>query len=192
MDQNKIDTLLAGTDTIVFDIERQYTIGDIPGVLGSVVSVDFDAVGVDYLQALKDVFDCASFKHEENAIVFKVDYDIPTKSFDLTNSYVRDQKDTSSPGSAVAAGKVLIAVFQTPGFEGPVLTSIELPFDTAISAPDEAKLLAVGIELTPFGKGDQFSIDVQKVPFKVSFYQPDTALENYIIDFPLTNQLIEI
>lgn len=192
MDQDKIDTLLAGPDTIVIDIERQYPLGDIPGVIGSVVSIDFPTGTTDYLASLKNVIDIAGFKHEENAIVWNVVYNISTKEFDLTSSYVRTQKDTSTAATAITTGQLLKAVFQTPGFDGPVKTVIDLPFGQSISAPDAAAMLAVGLELDLSVTGDLFSIKTQSVPFKVSFMQPDAVTENYVIDFPLNNQLIEI
>lgn len=192
LDQDKIDLLLSGTNTIVLDIERQYSIADLPQRLSAIVVSDFSTGTIDYLQSLKNVLDVATMKHEENALIFKINYNSGIKEFDLTNSYVRDSKDTSIIGSPIVTGQLLKAVFSTPGFDGPVLTTIDLPFGDVISSSDKLKLLAIGIELDLGVTGDLFSIKTQSVPFKVSFYQPDSSVENYVIDFPLTNQLIEI
>lgn len=192
LDQDKIDLLLSGTDTITLDIERQYDIYDVPQYLGSVISTDFTTSGIDYLQGLKDVLDVATYKHEDSVVVWKVKYDESAKEFDLTDSFVRDQVDTSGSKTAVTYGQLLKAVFQTPGFDGPVQTIIDLPYGDAISSGDKAALLDVGIELDLTVTGDLFSVKTQSVPYKVAFYRPDTAAEKYVIDFSLTNQIIEI
>lgn len=192
MNQDKIDQWLLGSDLIVFEIQRQYKLGEVPQLLTAVLPSEFTDVTVNYVQALKDVVDISTWKHEENSIFFKINYDSGLKEFDLSESYVRLKKQTVAPFTEPTTGQELKAVFITPGLDGPVSTSIDVNYNELISAGDSSALLAVGIELNLGSTGKLFSIKTQSVPFRVSFIQPAASLENYVIDFELQNKTIEI
>ena len=72
--QNKIDALLAGSDIIIFEIERRYVLGDVPELLSAVLPTQFEDVSVDYIEALKNTIDAATFSHEEKAMMWIVNY----------------------------------------------------------------------------------------------------------------------
>lgn len=191
--QAEIDSLLAGDDTIVFEIEKTYLIGDKPNQSGAVVNVDFAGSSPNYIEALKQIIDASSFLFEENVFVYKVKYNADDKEFDLEDSYIRTDKDTSAVQGTIEDGQLINAVFATPGIDGLVFTTIELPYNEAISAPDKAALLAVGIEINLSVTGSLFSVKTQSVPYKVSFFKPDSVTDaDYIIDFELQNKTIEI
>ena len=192
LDQDKIDTILTDFDVVIFEVQRQYLLGDKPQDLGVVLPAEFVDVTVDYMQAFKDIIDISSFKHEEGAVYYKIKYDVLLKDFDLTTSYIRDKKQTIAPFTALTTGQLLKAVFITPGIEAPIKTVIDLSYGEAVSEVDIAALLVVGLELKLGATGSLFGIKTQKVPFKVSFMQPAVALENYVIDFELQNKIIEI
>lgn len=193
LDQDKITDLLAGSDTIVFEVQRQYQLGDVPELLGAILPTQFDDVTIDYIESLKNIIDISTWQHQEDAIMYKCNYDSGTKTFDFSGSYVRDSKDTSGTLTAISTGQILNAVFTTPGLEGSIKTTIELPYGQAISASDSLLLRAVGIFIDDFtSTGDNLVIDVQNVPYKVQFIQPEkVSTVNYVIDFSLTNITIE-
>jgi hypothetical protein len=134
LDQDKITDLLAGSDTIVFEVQRQYQLGDVPELLGAILPTQFDT------NVLKNMIDNATWLHQEDAIMYKCNYDAATKTFDFSDSYVRDLKDTSGVLTTVTTGQVLNAVFTTPGLEGSIKTIIALPYGQAISSGDSSLL----------------------------------------------------
>lgn len=191
--QDKIDALLAGSDTIIFEIERRYVLADVPDLLSAVLPTQFDDVSIDYIEALKNLVDVSTFIHEENAMMWVVNYNSDDKEFDLTASYIRDEKNTTATMSVIPTDQLLQAVFMTPGLNGPVYTTVDLPYDGTISTTDRDALLAVGLELNLAVTGSLFSIKTQLVPYKVSFYQPASVVtEKYSIEFNYQNQTIEI
>jgi hypothetical protein len=193
LNKDKIDALLAGSDTILLEIERKYNLSDVPELLSAVLPTQFVDASVNYILAFKNLVDAATFIHEENAMIWVVNYDSVNKEFDLSASYVRDQKDTSAAQSDIPTKQLLQAIFMTPGLDGPVYTSIELSYGQNISSTDKAALLAVGIELNASASGDLFTIIKQSVPYKVSFYQPASVVtEKYNIQFNYQNLTIEI
>lgn len=190
--QDEIDALLAGSDIIVFEIEKTFLIGQEPTLYGAIINTDFEGSSPNYITALKQIIDVSSFMYEENVFNYKVKYDVGTKEFDLEDSFIRTNKDTTAAQGSIVDGQLINAVFSTPGIDGLVYTTIELPYNEPISAPDKAALLAVGIELNFTVTGSLFSIKTQSVPFKVSFLKPDAVTDKYIIDFDLQNKTIEI
>lgn len=193
MDQVKITDLLASSDVIVFEVQRQYRLGEVPEMLGAVLPVQFDDLAIDYIEALRNVIDIATWQHQQDTIVYKCVYEAATKTFDFSASYVRDSKDTAGTLTPLVTGQLLNAVFTTPGLEGVVQTIIELPYGQAISAGDSLLLANVGIVLNISATGDSLILDKYSVPFKVQFLQPDTVTGvNYVIDFDLTNRAIEL
>jgi hypothetical protein len=193
LDQDKITALLAGTDTIAFEIERRYILGEMPQVLTAILPDQFDDVSIDYIQALKDVVDASTWVHEQDAMMWVINYNSDDKEFDLTSSYIRDEKDTTVVMSGIPTDQLLQAVFMTPGLNGPVYTTVDLPYNGTISTTDRDALLAVGLELNLSITGSLFSVKTQLVPYKVSFIQPSSVLtEKYSIKFNYENQIIEI
>ncbi len=193
LNQDKIDELLASSDTIIFEIERRYVLGNVPDLLGAVLPTQFDDLSIDYIEALKNTIDISTFIHEENAIMFNVKYNPGTKTFDLTESYVRTEKDTTATMGTVTTGQLLDAVFITPGLNGSIKTKISLPFGQAISDPDVDILTDLGLVLDTGHTGSLFTFSEQKVPYMVFFSQPSSVLtEKYSIEFNYQNQTIEI
>lgn len=192
MNQDKIDAMLFSSDTIVFEIERRYALGEVPELLGAVLPVQFDDVSINYIEALKNVIDASSYIHEENAIVFDVQYTELTKTFDLTSSYVRDVRDTSGALTPVTVGQILLAVFITPGLSKPARTMIELPYGQAVSVGDELLLRQAGIALAASSTGSSLVVDSSSVPYQVEFIRPELSLENYVIQFNYKNKTIEL
>lgn len=192
LDQDKIDELLASSDTIIFEIERGFDLGEIPSIVSAILPTQFDDVSIDYIDSLKELVDISLWQHMEDVLVFKINYDAVTKAFDLTNSYVRDSKATSGSLTAITTGQVLKARFTTPGLDAPVYTVIDLPYGQSISSGDTAALLAVGLDLETVVTGDSFSFKDQTVPYRVEFYKPEAELLNYVIDFNYKNKTIEV
>lgn len=191
--QDKIDALLAGSDTVIFEIERRYVLADVPDLLSAVLPTQFDGFAIDYVDSLKNVIDISSFIHEENAVVFVVKYNSITKEFDLTSSYVRNSADTSAVMGTIVTGQLLQAVFETPGLESSIRTVIDLPFGNTLDITQLNILKDLGVIIDPASTGDFFTISSQSVPYKVSFYQPSSIVtEKYCIEFDLQNKTIEL
>lgn len=191
LDQDKLTEILAGTDTVYFQIEQSYLDASNPEMLGVVLPTQFNDVTVDYVDAFKKVVDISTWQMQENAIIWKINFD-GVDEFDLTSSYVRDSKDTLGVLTGITIGTELTAVFYTPSFTGKVRTEITLPYGQAISTTDYEKLLAVGIELNLGYTGSLFSIKTSVNPIQVDFYKPASVLDNYVIDFNYKNKTIEI
>jgi hypothetical protein len=190
--QAELTAMLSGTDIIVFEIEKAYELGTTPNYYGAVINSDFAGATPNYIQSLKNIIDASSFLPEQNASIYKINYNSTTKVFDLQGSYVRSNKDTSSSQGIIPVGQILDATFYTPGINGLVATTISLPFGSAISIKDKSSLESVGIELDLSVTGSLFSIKTQKNPFKVVFSKPNAVVGNYLIDFDLQNIIIEI
>lgn len=190
--QDLIDDYVVGSDTVVLQLEQNFSNGLISNVDSLVIDSDLTGFTVDYFQALKDVIDRSVFKFFENSIVFNVVFDNALKSFDLTNSFVRTDVDSTATQGTVTTGQLLKALFVTPGLESPVYTEIDLPYGQAISAGDNTKMTNIGLELNLGGTGDEFSIKIQSVPFKVMFLKPDAVTDNYVVQFDKQNIIIEI
>lgn len=190
--QAEITAMLASTDIIVFEVEKAYELDGVPAYYGAVINSDFSGTNPNYIQGLKNIIDASSFLAEQNASIYKINYNTTTKVFDLQNSYVRNNKDTSVAQGAIPVGQEIIATFYTPGISGLVSTEIVLPFGQSISVKDKTNLENVGIELNLSVTGSLFSIKIQKVPFKVVFSKPNAVVDNYLIDFELQNKTIEI
>lgn len=191
MDKAKLAQLVADEVPLQLEVERRYALGDMPDSLVASLPAEWDGGAIDYMDALGLVVDAAGYIHEQGGAVMVAHYDIDTKVFDLSDSYLRTDID-SAEGDPITAGTKLYAQFTTPGLDTPVNTIVTLLYGTAISAPDLDALTAVGIELNLGATGTLFSIKTQRVPFKVQFYQPADAAINYAIDFNMNNQTIEI
>lgn len=193
LSQAEIDAAIAGPDVVLFEIERRFQLTNIPQNLAAVLPVSFDDPIIDYIDALKNLYDAASFVHLQNAVVWKIKYDAVTKEFDLEDSYKRTAIDTTAAQTSLPNGQLLKAIFVTPGLDGAVQTIIDLPYNQVISNPHRESLLAVGIDLNLAVTGSLFSVKTQTVPYKVIFFQPDTVTtENYVIDFELQNKTIDV
>ncbi len=192
LDGSKIDDFLSSADTIVFEVERAYNLGQVPPVLSAVLPTQFDDVSIDYIDALKKVIDICSWQHIQDGLFFKINYNNTTKQFDLTNSYVRDSKDTSGSLTAITTGQILMARFSTPGLDETILTDIELPYNQAISNTYKDAIKELGVELNATATGDLFQVVDQKVPYKIEFYKPVAETLNYVVDFNYKNIKIEV
>jgi hypothetical protein len=194
LSQDEIDAAIAGPDVVVFEIERRFQLTNIPQNLAAIIPTSFDTSVIDYVQAMKDFLDAASFVHLENAVIWKIKYDTASKEFNLKDSYIRtDVFSGKIAQTVISDGQLLNALFLTPGLEGIVETVVQLPFNEAISSGDKLLLENLGIELNTSAMGDLFTIVNQKVPYKVIFFQPDTVTtEKYVIDFELQNKTINV
>lgn len=193
LNQSKIDALLAGSDVIVFEVDRRYLLADKPNVLSAILPTQFEDVSIDYIEALKLVVDASTWIHEENVVMYKINYESSTKDFDLSESYIRDDRDTTVALTSLPNGQHLKATFVTPGLEESVITTIDLLYATAISTLDEEALANVGLILKAGSKGDAFGFSSQATAYKVIFSQPDTVItEKYSIEFDLQNKPIEV
>lgn len=192
VDQAKIDDLIAGTDTLIFEVERNFEFQGFPNVLSIVLPNQFDDVTIDYIDALKKVIDISLWQHIQNSLIFKIYYDSSTKEFNLMNSYVRDSKDTSGTLTAITTGQVLKARFSTPGLDETIYTDIDLPYNQSISTVDSDALKLIGITLNTGATGSLFTVINQKVPYKIEFYKPIAESLFYTIDFNYKNKKIDI
>ena len=154
--------------------------------------MQFTDASIDYITALKNVFDASSFVHEENALVFNVQYNAVIKEFDLTSSYVRTLRDTSLPGAAIPTGQILLAVFTTPGLDAPIKTVIELPYNQTIDLASISIIKDLGISLDKLSTGSNLIVTSHLVPYRVDFIQTESRIETYIIDFNYKNKTIEL
>lgn len=191
LSQSQINDLINSDDTIVFQLEQTCS-NDVRTYDSLILDADLTGFSTDYLQAIKDLNDRISFKFFENACCYNIDYNEISKVFDLRQSFVKTDIDTSASQGSIVTGQMLEAYFITPGIDSNVFTKIDLPYGNSISTADEAKMLNIGLELNLGGTGSLFSIKTQKVPFKVMFVKPDVVPEKYIIKFNKENQLIEI
>lgn len=190
LDRATLEAMIAAGDDIILDVERRYMINNLPDSLAVTLPAAWPATGgVDFIASLVNVAEAAGWSHEQDCIVWKVAFDAGTKAFDLSGSYVRDSID-SADGSPVPDNTVLLARFNTPGFPA-VNTVLSLPFNEPLDSGEVAALNAVGIELELGPTGTLFSIKTQKVPFTLRFYRPEFATKNYVMDFPLTDQIIQ-
>lgn len=190
--QDLLDSYVAGSDTVVLQLEQNFTNGPVLDTNSLVIDSELTGFATDYFQALKDILDRSVFKFFENSVFFNVIFDVGTKAFDLSGSFVRVDVDSTVSQGSVITGQLLKAMFITPGLEGPVYTEIDLPFNDVISVGDYTKMTNIGLDLNLGGTGDVFSIKTQLVPFKVIFFKPDVVLENYVINFNKNNETIEI
>lgn len=190
--KDELTTLLSGTDIIVFEIEKAYELGEKPNRYGAVINTDFAGSNTNYIESLKNIIDVSSFIIEQNVLIYKINFNANTKEFSLLNSFVRTEKDTNETQGTIPQGQILNATFYTPGINGLVATTIELPFGEEISSTHKDNLIFVGLELNLNVTGSLFSIKTQSVPFKVVFSKPSAETTDYLIDFELQNIIIEI
>jgi hypothetical protein len=187
-DAAKLAALIAAEETLYLEVERRYTLGELPETLTAVLPAQFGTTYMDYL--IKTI-DAATFVHEENCIVWVIKTAATGgMAFDLTGSYKRTGIDSVTGTEAVEDGVELLAIFTTAGLRGDARTAVVLPYGEAISGGDITALDDVGIELAASPEGSAFTV-TSKTPFTVQFFQPSAAVENYVIDFDKNNQIIE-
>ena len=192
LDRAALDAMLTAGDDIVLDIERRYVINDLPDAIAVTLPEAWPATGgFDFVESLVNVIEAAAWSHEQDCLVWNVAYDADGKAFDLSGSYVRTSID-SADGAAIDDGSVLLARFTTPALPAAVNTVLTLPYGEALDSAELAALEVVGIEIELGATGTAFAIKTQKVPFQVQFYRPADALKNYVMNFPLAGQIIEI
>lgn len=193
LNQDKIDAVLAGDDTVILEIERRYKIADKPEILSAVLPTQFEGISVDYIEALKLVFDASTWIHEENVVMYKILYNETTKVFDLTNSYIRNDRDTTSAMGSVASGQLLQAVFTTQDISGVSRTVIDLPYGEVLDIDQLNILKDKGIVINTSSTGDLITVSNQSIPYKVEYVQPSSVVGvAYNIEFELQNKIIEI
>jgi hypothetical protein len=181
VDRSAIEAAIATDGHYYVDVVNNYHYTD--AGLGSQLDLaDFDATN---LEAFLKTVDNATFLIEQDAFVFRIDINTPGE-FDLGNSYVRSGLDSSS-GSVMPDEQPLKVRFEIPGFATNNFREIDLFFNAPFNPADVALLLEIGIVLT--GEGDVFEITNQ-TDCKVSFSKPSIITDNYVIDFPLANEII--
>lgn len=174
--QGKIDELIATDGVVGIQVERNYAAGDVPGVIALVVP---SGVEGGFLDAFKEVVDESSWLHEESSFVFTPKWKTPENIIDLTDSYVRDQKDTSSVGPM--EGKAYTLTFSVPGFGGLNSVSCDMVWGISIAPGEIAKAKTLGLDISGTGA----SIHLNAVPssgFMVAFEKAAGETGTYIFD----------
>lgn len=174
--QSKIDDLIASEGVVAIQVERNYSIDEIPGVISLIVP---SGVGVGFLDAFKEVTDEASWLHEENAYVFVAIWKESNKVIDLSASYVRSQKDTSVV--APMEGKGYNLVLSVPGFDGNKTAVCELVWGLPIAPGEIAKAKLIGIDIAGSGASIEF-LNLPCNGFRATFSKASGEVGNYVFD----------
>jgi hypothetical protein len=181
VDQLSISNDLAIDGSFPIDINNNYAL-DLPTqVVLNVLPTDSVLI-----EALLKVLDAASFQYMSTSIFYIIIQN--TKSFDFSQSYVRDIVSTGRPLTALADGQEIIARFQIASFSGTQFREIVLYYNDALNPLELEALEEIGIVLT--GNGSSFSI-TNTFETKVSFSKPVGVLETYAIDFNNADQIMQ-
>lgn len=183
----KIDDLIASEEVVAVQVERNYTAGDVPGEIALIIPT---GVGAGFLDAFKEVNDEASWMHEEDSFVFVVKWKTPENVIDLSESYVRSQKDTSYVGEMGA--KMFAVVFSVPSFNGVKSVRCNMTWGVAIAPSEIAKAKTLGIDIS--GTGASISLGtIPSVGISVAFEKAVGEVGTYIFDdFDFKNKIIGI
>lgn len=181
VDQLSISHDLAIDGSFPIEINNNYAL-DLPTQVVLTV-LPTDSV---LIEALLKVLDAASFQYMSTSISYIIIQN--TKSFDFSQSYVRDIVSTGRPLTALADGQEIIARFEIASFSGTQFREIVLYYNDALNPLELEALEEIGIVLT--GNGSSFSI-TNTFETKVSFSKPIGVLETYAIDFNNADQIMQ-
>jgi len=181
VDQLSISHDLAIDGSFPIEINNNYAL-DLPTQVVLTV-LPTDSV---LIEALLKVLDAASFQFMSTSMFYIIIQN--TKSFDFSQSYVRDIVSTGRPLTALADGQEIIARFEIASFSGTQFREIVLYYNNALNPLELESLEEIGIVLT--GNGSSFSI-TNTFETKVSFSKPFGVLETYAIDFNNADQIMQ-
>jgi len=136
---------------------------------------------------LAGLLDFYTWQIEENALVWDISRD--GKTFRLTDSYVRDEEDTTAPRTALTAGDVILARFEVPGFTAGEFREVNVFYDQAFNPAELTALEEIGIEIS--GNGKVFTI-TNIIECKVTFSKPIAVTDFYIINDVGANDVIAV
>jgi hypothetical protein len=139
--------------------------------------VVFEDLSSNEQEGLLRVLDFQTFAAEENAIIWEIEQ--VGKVFDLTSSFVRDNKDTDTR-TAITTGQSLIATFEIPGFDVNPSREVVLFYNDDFNPSDLDDLAELGITLT--GNGSGFTVS-NTTDCRVTFRKPGAVSEVYIINY---------
>ena len=175
----KIDRTSINSETTI-SFENNYS-DDAPAT----ESLKYSDLSTDEKEALNVVIDRLSFSTEANAFVFNV---IRTaKTFDLSESFVRDTPSTAGTLTVVPDGQSLVVRFEVPGFTENTLREISLFYNQDFLTTDLDDLAEIGISIT--GDGEAFTIDNDR-ECRVTFLKPELVSDLYIINDVEASQII--
>lgn len=177
IDRKKIDSTVGD---VIIEVFNNYS-GDsnVPKI------VNLKDLTGDDLDFFCDVIDRLTYPIEAGSNIFLIQK--TDKIFNLESSFFRDSEIIPKEGTPVDDGTVLMVRFEIPGFELNAFREIPLYFNLDFNPADLLLLEEIGITIT--GNGLEFTIS-NKVDCKVSFSKPETSEVEYIIDFPLFNEII--
>jgi hypothetical protein len=177
----KIDRTTINADTSI-----EYVNNYASDLAGSQV-FKYSDLSTDEKESLNVVLDKLSFTAESSAIVFNVNR--TAKTFDLSDSYVRDAQSTETPLTAVTDGQSLLVRFEVPGFTVNTVREISLFYNEDFLTTDLDDLAEIGITIT--GNGESFTIDNDR-ECRVTFLKPELVVDDYIINDVNASQTIEV
>lgn len=186
VDADKIQDWIDAGDKLIVDVDRSYTLADVPMGLVGVFPDQFTPFGNLYTEALKNALHAAAWVHAAGSFYFKVKL-TASKNFSV-DGYLWASDDVGDT-SPIPDGTVLLAEFTTPGLPDSVKTVIALPYNQAISPADFVVMNDLGLTLQAGSTGSNFRI-TGKTACTVRFFQPTDSTVNYLVDFNAENQII--
>lgn len=182
IDSIAINEAVSLSTPLIVSVKNDYS----DAVDGS-ATIDISAVDSSTVDAFKLVVDAFTWPIEENALVWKIKY--AAKTFDLSQSYVRDQESTDGSLTAIADGTPIKLRFEVATFSGVDFVEIDLWFNQSFAPSDVTALERIGVFLS--GNGIEFSFTNTK-DLKVYFTKPTSATDIYVIDYPALNEVISV
>jgi len=176
INQDLIDAFLTSTEP--FEIDVDY--------MGETSTIDLNDYSTGVKNAIKTVVDAVTFGFEAGAFVFHIIKDGP--DFDLSESYLRNRQDTSGTLTDLDDATPLMMRVEIPGFSQNQFRDVIVYYNQAFNPADVDLLEEIGVTLT--GDGLNFSI-AALTQCKVSFYKPDLATQQYVINYDKSNEIIE-
>ena len=173
LDQDNIDNALAVPETLTILLANGYASGIPEADYADVNNMDHDT-----LAAFKKVMDFLSNRFEAACPIWKIGFESGSKTFDFSNSYMRDTVATTGV-TAMPAAQPLTVRFEFASFTIPQYVDITYTYNESISGTDKNALAAYGISVTMDGVG--FNVSNER-ECKISFYKPDAQEGNYVID----------
>lgn len=181
IDSTTIDTSILAETPLLIDYQYTYIGGK------DDIVIDISSLSTDLQDAWKKIIDHHTFQYEENALIFKIEYF--SKTFSLAKSYVRDSESTDGTLTAILAGTPLILRIEVPTFTSVNFIEIPLWYDQDFDPSDLSAAAAIGVSIS--GNGESFTIDNDR-ECRLFFIKPTTEILQYIIDFPLINQIVPV
>lgn len=174
-------------DREIIDEETVFNIQIVNQSPEDAYELDVNALGSTEIEAFKKVVDFCSHKFEEDGFVWIVG--LTGKTFDLSNSYVRNSVSTERPLTEMTASKPLIVRFEIPAFGVFRIVDLSLWYGDDFLTPELDELVDNGITVT--GNGTEFTID-NTVECKVHFIKPTAVTDLYFISNPNNDIVITV